>query len=345
MARRIGRYTIGFENQPAVVGFGSAVGKKESEGPLCDWFDHKFTDTKMGKDTWEAAESDLMKTAVQTALDRANVTSGEIDGIFAGDLLDQCIASTFGLRKFDAQHIGLFGACSTMALSLGLASIAVESGAMNTAVATTSSHFCSAERHVRFPREYGGKRTPTSQWTVTGSGALVLKNGEQSAQQDTAQNFAAHIKSVTFGRMLDYDITDANNMGAAMAPAAADTIYRHLSDLGSKPKDYDMILTGDLGQVGGKLLKELLIKKGVDITENYNDCGCMIFDLTDTDIAAGGSGCGCSGSVLCSYIMKRFEKGELNRILFCATGALMSPTSSQQGLSIPGVAHAVEIVR
>lgn len=346
MARRIGRYTIGFDNQPAVVGYGSAVGKKESEGPLCDWFDHKFTDTKMGEDTWEAAESDLMKTAVQTALDRANVTSGEIDGIFAGDLLDQCIASAFGLRKFDAQHIGLFGACSTMALSLGLASIAVESGAMNTAVATTSSHFCSAERQFRFPLEYGGKRTPTSQWTVTGSGALVLKKAEEStAQHDTAQNYTAHIKSVTFGRMLDYDITDANNMGAAMAPAAADTIYRHLSDTGSKPNDYDMILTGDLGQVGGKLLKELLIKKGVDITEKYNDCGCMIFDLTDTDIAAGGSGCGCSGSVLCSYIMKRFEKGELNRILFCATGALMSPTSSQQGLSIPGVAHAVEIVR
>lgn len=336
MAKRLGRYTIQFTNEPIVAGFGSSAGKKESEGPLSQYFDNVFTDTSMGENTWEAAESDYLQAAVKTAMKRANVTDSDLDGIFSGDLLDQCIASTFGLKQIGAQHIGLFGACSTMALSTIIASIAIDSGALNCAVAATSSHFCSAERQFRFPLEYGGKRTPTSQWTVTGSGALVLKNSGQGT---------AKIKYATLGRMVDYDITDANNMGAAMAPAAADTISRFFSDTGLTAADFDLILTGDLGQVGAELLDKLIAEKGFDIREKHRDCGIMIYNLEDTDVQAGGSGCGCSASVLCSYIMKQFEKSALNRILFCATGALMSPTSSEQGLSIPGVAHAVVFER
>ncbi|MEE1019519.1 MAG: stage V sporulation protein AD [Acutalibacteraceae bacterium] len=336
MAKRLGRYTIQFTNEPIVAGFGSSAGKKESEGPLKQYFDNVFTDTSMGENTWEAAESDYLQSAVKTAMKRANVTDSDLDGIFSGDLLDQCIASTFGLKQIGAQHIGLFGACSTMALSTIIASIAIDSGALNCAVAATSSHFCSAERQFRFPLEYGGKRTPTSQWTVTGSGALVLKNSGQGT---------ANIKYATLGRMVDYDITDANNMGAAMAPAAADTISRFFSDTGLTAADFDLILTGDLGQVGAELLDKLIAEKGFDIREKHRDCGIMIYNLEDTDVQAGGSGCGCSASVLCSYIMKQFEKSALNRILFCATGALMSPTSSEQGLSIPGIAHAVVFER
>lgn len=335
MAKRIGSHTIFLQNKPIIAGFGSAVGKKESEGPLASYFDNVFTNTTLGEDTWESAESGLINSAVTTAMKRANVLNSDVNGIFAGDLLDQCIASTFGVKEIEAQHIGLFGACSTMALSLALSSIAVESGAMDCAIAATCSHFCSAERQFRFPLTYGGKRTPTSQWTVTGSGALVLKNSGSGV---------AKIKSVTFGRIVDFDIKDANNMGAAMAPAACDTLCRFFSDTASSPEDFDLIITGDLGQVGGELLKQLLKKQGINLSKNYRDCGIMIFDLSDTDVAAGGSGCGCSASVLCSYIMKQFEAKELSRVLFCATGALMSPTSSQQGLSIPGVAHAIEIV-
>ena len=336
MAKRLGRYTIEFTNCPIIAGFGSSAGKKESEGPIADYFDNVFTDTSMGESTWEAAESDYLQAAVKTAMKRANVTDSDLDGVFAGDLLDQCIASTFGLKQMGAQHIGLFGACSTMALSTILAAIAVDSGAFSSAVAATGSHFCSAERQFRFPLEYGGKRTPTSQWTVTGSGALVLKNSGQGA---------AKIKYATLGRIVDYDVTDANNMGAAMAPAAADTISRFFSDTGQTAADFDMILTGDLGQVGSELLCKLITEKGYDIRDKHRDCGVMIYNLEDTDVQAGGSGCGCSASVLCSYIMKRFEQSKLSRILFCATGALMSPTSSEQGLSIPGVAHAVVFER
>lgn len=336
MAKRLGRYTIQFTNEPIVAGFGSSAGKKESEGPLSQYFDNVFTDTSMGESTWEAAESDYLQSAVKTAMQRANVTDSDLDGIFSGDLLDQCIASTFGLKQIGAQHIGLFGACSTMALSTILASIAIDSGALNCAVAATSSHFCSAERQFRFPLEYGGKRTPTSQWTVTGSGALVLKNSGQGT---------AKIKYATLGRIVDYDITDANNMGAAMAPAAADTISRFFSDTGLTAADFDLILTGDLGQVGAELLDKLIAEKGFDIRDKHRDCGIMIYNLEDTDVQAGGSGCGCSASVLCSYIMKQFENSALKRILFCATGALMSPTSSEQGLSIPGIAHAVVFER
>ena len=331
--KRIGQRTIVFENKPTILSYGSVVGKKEHEGPLSNEFDSYTIDSFFGEKTFEKAESKLQKTAVQIALDKGGFKDSDIDNIFAGDLLNQCIGSSFGLREFGIPFIGLYGACSTMALSTGLASIFVDSGAAQRAVAVTSSHFCSAERQYRFPLNYGSQRTPTAQWTVTGSGALVLGKGEGKP----------YINSVTFGEIEDYGIKDINNMGAAMAPAAAGTIKKFFSDTGTKPEDYDVIYTGDLGHVGTNLLYELLEIEGVDIRCRHSDCGLIIFDREKQDVHAGGSGCGCSASVLCSFIMHRFEEGQFKNILFMSTGALMSPTSSFQGESIPGIAHLLNI--
>ena len=331
--QRIGQRTIIFENKPTILSYGSVVGKKEHEGPLSNEFDAYTIDSFFGEKTFEKAESKLQKTAVQIALDKGGFKDSDIDNIFAGDLLNQCIGSSFGLREFGIPFIGLYGACSTMALSTGLASIFVDSGAAQRAVAVTSSHFCSAERQYRFPLNYGSQRTPTAQWTVTGSGALVLGKGEGKP----------YINSVTFGEIEDYGIKDINNMGAAMAPAAAGTIKKFFSDTGSSPEDYDVIYTGDLGHVGTNLLYELLEREGVDIRCRHSDCGLIIFDREKQDVHAGGSGCGCSASVLCSFIMHRFEEGQFKNILFMSTGALMSPTSSFQGESIPGIAHLLNI--
>ena len=331
--RRIGQRTIIFENKPTILSYGSVVGKKEHEGPLSNEFDAYTIDSFFGEKTFEKAESKLQKTAVQIALDKGGFKDSDIDNIFAGDLLNQCIGSSFGLREFGIPFIGLYGACSTMALSAGLASIFVDGGAAQRAVAVTSSHFCSAERQYRFPLNYGSQRTPTAQWTVTGSGALVLGKGEGKP----------YINSVTFGEIEDYGIKDINNMGAAMAPAAAGTIKKFFSDTGSSPEDYDVIYTGDLGHVGTNLLYELLEREGVDIRCRHSDCGLIIFDREKQDVHAGGSGCGCSASVLCSFIMHRFEEGQFKNILFMSTGALMSPTSSFQGESIPGIAHLLNI--
>ena len=331
--RRIGQRTIIFENKPTILSYGSVVGKKEHEGPLSNEFDSYTIDSFFGEKTFEKAESKLQKTAVQIALDKGGFKDSDIDNIFAGDLLNQCIGSSFGLREFGIPFIGLYGACSTMALSAGLASIFVDGGAAQRAVAVTSSHFCSAERQYRFPLNYGSQRTPTAQWTVTGSGALVLGKGEGKP----------YINSVTFGEIEDYGIKDINNMGAAMAPAAAGTIKKFFSDTGTSPEDYDVIYTGDLGHVGTNLLYELLEREGVDIRCRHSDCGLIIFDREKQDVHAGGSGCGCSASVLCSFIMHRFEEGQFKNILFMSTGALMSPTSSFQGESIPGIAHLLNI--
>ena len=333
MARRVGNQTILLEKDIAIKGCAGVVGKKEGEGPLSKYFDMIFEDEYLGQETFEAAESLLVKNAVTLGVKDAGLGMADIQLVVIGDLLDQSMASTYGIKDFGLPHIGLFGACSTCGLSLGLGSLLVESGVANNLVAATSSHFCTAERQFRFPLEYGSKRTPNSQRTVTGAGAAVLSQG----------NGKVKIKSVTFGKVKDYDVTDANNMGAAMAPAAADTIKAYLDDTGAKPDDFDLILTGDLGKIGKKLLIELLQKENVDISSVHDDCGLMIFDVNSKDFAAGGSGCGCSASVLYTYIMDKFEKGELKRILFVATGALLSPTSSNQGLSIPSIAHLVEL--
>ena len=331
--KRIGKRTIIFENKPRIISYGSVVGKKEHEGPLSNEFDSYTTDSFFGEKSFEKAESRLQKTAVQTALDKAGLTPDDIDNIFAGDLLNQCIGSSFGLRSFGIPFIGLYGACSTMALSAGLAAVFIDSGAAKKTISVTSSHFCSAERHYRFPLNYGSQRTPTAQWTVTGSGALILgKDGGD-----------IYISSVTFGEIEDLNIKDANNMGAAMAPAAAGTLLNFFKDTETKPDDYDIIFTGDLGYVGTNLLYELLEREGIDIRCRHSDCGTLIFDREKQDVHAGGSGCGCSASVLCSYIMHRLEKGDFGNILFMSTGALMSPTSSFQGESIPGIAHLLNI--
>ena len=331
--KRIGKRTIIFENKPRIISYGSVVGKKEHEGPLSNEFDAYTTDSFFGEKSFEKAESKLQKTAVQTALDKAGLTAEDINNIFAGDLLNQCIGSSFGLRSFGIPFIGLYGACSTMALSAGLAAVFIDSGAAKKTVSVTSSHFCSAERQYRFPLNYGSQRTPTAQWTVTGSGALILgKDGGD-----------IYISSVTFGEIEDLNIKDANNMGAAMAPAAAGTLLNFFKDTETKPDDYDIIFTGDLGYVGTNLLYELLEREGIDIRCRHSDCGTMIFDREKQDVHAGGSGCGCSASVLCSYIMHRLEKGDFGNILFMSTGALMSPTSSFQGESIPGIAHLLNI--
>ena len=334
MAKRIGRYTVMTECEPAIVGFGSVASKKEGEGPLKEYFDLVEQDTTFGQQSWEQAESMIQKNAVQIALKKAGMSPDQIDVICAGDLLNQCIGSTFGLAKLEIPFVGMYGACSTMAESLATATMFLETGAVDTAVAVTSSHFCSSERQFRFPLEYGSLRTPTSQWTVTGGGAVVLKKGEKGAK----------IRHLTFGKIFDYGIKDANNMGAAMAPAAADTIKAFLSDTDTTPKDYDGIFTGDLGSVGSELLCQLLEKDGIDIRDIHRDCGVMIFTPDMQDVHAGGSGCGCSASVLNSFILKEMQKGRYKNILFVATGALMSPTSSMQGENIPSVAHLVNIV-
>lgn len=333
MAKKIGKRTIEFQNKPRIISYGSIVGKKEHEGPLSKEFDKYITDSFFGQKSFEKAESQLQKTAVEIALKKAKLEKTDIDKIFAGDLLNQCIGSSFGLREFGIPFIGLYGACSTMALSTALASLFVDCGAAEKAIAVTSSHFCSAERQYRFPLNYGSQRTPNSQWTVTGSGALILAQAEKGP----------YIDKVTFGEIEDYGITDVNNMGAAMAPAACSTLKHFFQDTETTPEDYDVIYTGDLGTVGTPLLYELMDREGYDLRCRHSDCGNLIFDGDKQDTHAGGSGCGCSASVLASFIMHRFEDGNFKNILFMSTGALLSPTSSFQGESIPGVAHLINI--
>ncbi|WMJ24367.1 stage V sporulation protein AD [Paludicola sp. MB14-C6] len=333
MSVKLSHNTFKLTTCPSIKAFAAVVGKKEGEGPLAQHFDMVHDDTTLGEKTWEKAESRLQKDAVNSALNKAKLAPSDIDLLFAGDLLNQCIGTSFGLRELNIPMYGLYGACSTMAEGLGLAAIFADNKLVENAVAVTSSHFCSAERQFRFPLEYGGQRTPTAQWTVTGSGCAVVSQCDQPP----------YIKGVTTGKIQDLGIKDINNMGAAMAPAAEYTIKQYLTDTNTKPSDYDLILTGDLGLVGSKLLVELLKRDEIDISSNHNDCGKLIFNIEEQDVHAGGSGCGCSASVLCSYILKRVQEGVLKDILFVATGALMSPTSMQQGESIPSIAHLVHI--
>lgn len=333
MATRVGRYTIRMDQPPSMMGYASVVGKKEGDGPFADEFDQIEEDTTFGEKTWEKAESRMQNDALNKALRKANITPGTVDIIFAGDLLNQCIGTSYGLREFGIPFAGLYGACSTMAESLAMAAVFVEGNFANVTAALTSSHFCSAERQYRLPLEYGGQRSPSAQWTVTGSGAIILgREGD-----------GPYVREVTFGRMVDLGIKDQSNMGAAMAPAAADTLKHYFDDTGDSPDRFDLIVTGDLGLVGSGLLRELLQKEGVTLGKNYNDCGLMIYDRDKQDVHAGGSGCGCAASVLCSHILNNMKSGQLHEVLFMATGALMSPVSVQQGQSIPSVAHAVHL--
>ena len=335
---KVGKTYI-FESPPLIIGSAGVAGKKEGEGPLGDDFDMVFEDTTMGQESFELAESAMLHDAIIRALASANVSPKDVDFVMTGDLLDQCTGSCFALKDLEMPFIGMYGACSTMALTLCNSAMLVSAGA-NICVAGASSHFASSERQFRYPLEYGGQRPPTAQWTVTGAGCAVVQN-HNKVSGDKLQN-AVRISAVHIGTITDLGIKDANNMGAAMAPAAVRTIADFLNDTHTIPDDYDFILTGDLGFTGSKLLFELLQENsGIDIQRRHKDCGTMIFDLAEQDVNSGGSGCGCSASVVCSHIMKNIKNGTLKKVLFVATGALMSPTSSKQGQTIPGIAHAV----
>lgn len=329
-----GRQSFVLPSKPVITHWASIAGKKESEGPLAKLFDMTSQDTYFGQKTWEQGEKRLQQLALETLMKKAKLHRYEVDVVFSGDLLNQCIGSSFSLRNTGIPHLGLYGACSTMAESLLMASMTVDGGYAGRAVAMTSSHFASSERQYRFPLGYGGQRTPTSQWTVTGSGAALV----------CSQGKGPQIESCTIGAVQDLGIKDANDMGAAMAPAALDTIRAHMEDLNMAPEDFDLIVTGDLGQHGKEVLLELSRREGLSLGGKLTDCGNLVFDNTTQDVHAGGSGCGCSAITLCSLLLGKLEKGTLQRILFCGTGALLSPTSTQQGLPIPGVCHAVSII-
>lgn len=329
--KRLGRYTLLFERRPAILGHAAVCGKKEAAGPLARDFDQTFLDSYLNQESWEKAESMLQTEAANLAIRKAGLQKQDINMVFAGDLLNQCISSTFGLRGMDIPFLGQYGACSTMAQTLTMASIMVECGAANYACAVTSSHFCTAERQFRTPLEYGSQRAPTAQWTATASGSAVL-----------GMSGDIQVRHATVGRIVDLGVTDMTNMGAAMAPAAAQTLLDFFNDTATKPEDYDRIYTGDLGAVGTKLLYELLCENGI-VLRNHEDCGLILFDREAQDVHAGGSGCGCSASVLAGHLMKLLTGGQIRRLLFAATGALMSPTASMQGQSIPGICHAVAI--
>ena len=324
-------------NNVSVISSAAVVGEKESQGPLAAAFDITLPNNEWNEKTWEKTESKMQREAARLAISKAGITPDDIDCIFAGDLLNQCISAGFALRELEIPYYGIYGACSTMTEGISLASIMLSGGFAEYASAVTSSHFCTAERQYRNPLEYGGQRTPTAQWTVTGAGSAVLK-------YDESQNGIA-VTHITTGKIVDMGIKDANNMGGAMAPSAYDTIKTHFTDTGYSPSDYDLIVTGDLGLVGSEILTDLLKKDGIDISGNYKDCGCMIYDIDRQDVHSGASGCGCIASVLCGYLLNEMQNGRISSLLAVGTGALLSQTSSLQGESVPGIAHAVSFRR
>ena len=332
--RRCGNQSIIFEQMPVITNWASIAGKKESEGPLAEYFDIVQKNAYFGQKTWEQAERHMQELALKTLAKKAGMAITDFGLVCSGDLLNQCIGSSFTLRNIGIAHLGLYGACSTMAESLIIASMFVAGGFADNAVAMTSSHFASSERQYRFPLGYGGQRTPTAQWTVTGAGAALVQESGSGPR----------IWACTVGTVVDLGIKDANNMGAAMAPAALSTIKAHFNDTKTSADDFDLIVTGDLGKVGKELLLSMSQKDGLNLGGKLADCGTLIFDTLKQDVHAGGSGCGCSAITLCGYLLDKINKGKLKRILFCGTGALLSPTSTQQGLSIPGVCHAVSII-
>ena len=331
--QKCGKHSFILDKPPVITTWASVAGKKESEGPLANTFDITKTDSYFGEKTWEQAEKRMQQIALEQLSKKAGIPKRDFGLVFSGDLLNQCIGSSFTLRNTGIPHIGLYGACSTMSESLLLASMAVGGGFFDQVVAMTSSHFASSERQYRFPLGYGGQRPPTAQWTVTGSGAaLVCANGK-----------GPKITACTIGTVTDLGIKDANNMGPAMAPAALATIRTHFDDLKTSAEDFDLIVTGDLGQLGKEALLTIAQKEGVSLGGKLMDCGTQVFDLLKQDVHSGGSGCGCSAIVLCGHLLNQLNTGKLKKILFCGTGALLSPVSSQQGLPIPGVCHAVSI--
>ena len=333
MNQRLGKQTVTFGEPATILETAAIVGQKEGEGPIAQSFDVILEDDKFGEETWEKSESRLQREAALTALKKAKLTPSDINYVLAGDLLNQCVGAHYGMRDLEIPFLGLYGACSTMAESLSIGSMLISGGYADYTMCVTSSHFCSAEKQFRYPLEYGGQRAPSAQWTVTGAGCAVLaKDGD-----------GPKITHVTTGKIIDMGVSDLNNMGAAMAPAAIDTLTAHFEDTGLKADDYDLILTGDLGLIGSDILEELMLEEGYDIRENHNDCGKIIFDIEKQDVHSGGSGCGCCGSVFCGHIIKEIRSGKYKRVLLIATGALMNPMTVKQGETIPAIAHAVAI--
>lgn len=372
MCQKQGKWSLRFSEAPFILESGSVVGTKEGEGPLGGLFDLVGDDDKFGQDTWEKAESSMQTDALTTALGKANLGASDMDYVFAGDLLGQSMATTFGVESFRIPWFGIYGACSTCGEAISLAAAFVAAGYARYAAAVTSSHFGSAEKQFRFPNQYANQRPMCATWTVTGSAAFVIGhddsaniNGDSNAiasvnnncdnddgakscisskdiyKKETNNPRRVRIEGITTGVVVDYGIKDAMNMGAAMAPAACELIVNHLKDFGRRADYYDRIITGDLGSVGQKILIDLCRQKGVDISKNHEDCGMKMFDSANQNTGAGGSGCGCSATVLSAYYLPKLRSGELSRILFVPTGALLSPVSFNEGESVPGIAHGV----
>ena len=333
LKKKCGKQSFIFEHPPIIKAWASIAGKKEGEGPLAAYYDSIISDSYLGEKTWEQAEKRLQQLTFETLLKKTTLDIESIDFLLSGDLLNQCVGSSMTVNNLNIPHIGLYGACSTMSESLLLSAMFVDGSFGQQVVAMTSSHFASSERQYRFPLGYGGQRTPTSQWTVTGAGAaLVCSDGK-----------GPKITACTIGNVVDWGIKDANNMGVAMAPAAFSTLKAHFSDLSCTVADYDLIVTGDLGQIGKEALLNISRENNLCLSGKLTDCGCLVFDNTMQDVHAGGSGCGCSAIALCGYLLRSLQEKKYKRILFCGTGALLSPTSVQQGLSVPGICHAVSI--
>ncbi len=331
MQRTKGNQSISFSESPFIVSSASVVGKKEGEGPLGKLFDMVETEDLFGEKTWEAAESTMQKEACVLALGKGHVEAEKVRMLYGGDLLRQGTATAMGVESLNIPMFGLFGACSTSGEALALSAMSVAAGYGENILAVTSSHFGTAEKEFRFPLSYANQRPLSAHWTVTGSGAFLV--GTQKSH--------VRISGVTIGKIVDYGLKDSQNMGACMAPAAADTIACNLEDFGRKEQDYDRIVTGDLGYVGQSILFDLMRKKGLDIMKNHLDCGMTIFDQQSQDTHAGGSGCGCAAVTLSAYILPKIEKGEWKRVLFVPTGALMSTVSFNEGESVPGIAHGI----
>ncbi len=330
--KKTGLHTIKFDAPPTILECASIVGPKESNGPLAKYFDKRLDDEFWGESSWEKAESKIIRESALISIQKSGIPAKDIEYLFSGDLLNQCISTSFGFRELNIPFFGVFGACSTFVESMSLAAVFTESVA-NTTLFGTSSHFCSAEKQFRFPLELGTQRPQSSQWTVTGSGTGIL----------TKTGSGPYITHITTGKIIDMGIKDANNMGAAMAPAFVDTLIQHFKDTERTPEYYDQIISGDLGHIGKDISIELSKKLGYDISKNYNDCGVMIFDKKTQDTHSGGSGCACCGTVFSGYLFKELKKKNIKKLLLIATGALMNSTSTQQGESIPGIAHAVSI--
>lgn len=331
--KRIGKQTVKFQNPPSILSTYTIVGPKEGEGPLNRYFDIILEDDKWGQESFEKSESKILEETIKAAITKGNLSINDIDYLLAGDLLNQIISATYTARQLNIPYYGFYGACSTMTQTLSVGAMLIDGGFADKVVCATSSHFSSAERQFRFPLEYGSQRNFSSQWTVTGAGATVL----------SSMGDGPFITHATTGKIVDMGVKDATNMGAAMAPAAIDTLITHFNDTGYSPSDYDLILTGDLGKIGKAIVLELMKKEGYDLSPMYTDCGVEIFDGEVQDTHAGGSGCACAASVLNGYVYKEILKRNFNRILIMATGALHSTIINQQGESIPGIAHAITI--